>query len=446
MPPNSINRVGENILWLIGDKLFRIALGVVVLGAIARYLGLSQFGVLNYAVGLMAIFASVASLGIEGIVIRELVKSPNKASVILGTAFVLRCSGAIFAVGLVFLSGLVTRNSDVIAPLALVVSLAFLPQSFEVIDLWFQKNIQSKFTVMAKGLAALLGAGVKISLVLWKAPLMWFGVALAFDAVFNAVVLVYQFRLRGQSIRAWTPSIDIARVILRDSWPLIFSGFLVAVYMRVEQVLVMNFLGEASAGVYYAATRITEVWLFVPGLILSSVYPLLVEKRHNDLLAFRAQMQNVFDLLTGLGFGIAVGATVLAPFAIPLIYGPKYTGAISILLILAWGAPVVFSGSARAQYFLLENLTIYHTWSALIGIATNTSLALWLMPRFGARGAAMGAIAGYCISAYATSLVFSRLRECGRLQTKAFLLLFRLRQVLDELRRLLACWKIQSEN
>lgn len=422
------------MLWLVGDRVFRMALGMVVLAVLARYLGPAQFGVLNYAIGLAAVFATVASFGIEGIVIRELVKQPDKTHQILGAAFGLRLAGAAIAMALVYLFGLLTHADAAIAPLALLVALGFLPQSMDVIDLWFQKNIQSRYTVTAKMAAAVVGAAVKIGLVLNDAPLIWFGAALSFDALLIGMALAVQYRLRGERITAWSPSFTMAQLIVKDCWPLILSGLLVALYLRVEQIMVMNMLGAKSAGIYYAAIRVSEIWVFIPTLILSSIYPLLVSKRGNDRGGYLQQLQSVFDLLTGLGFLVAVMVSVMAPFIIPLLFGKEYSDAVVILIILAWSAPIVFSGAVRAQYFLLENLTIYHTWSALIGIAINIGLAWWLMPRYGITGAAIGALSGYFVSAFVTSWLFWRLRECALFQTRSFLLPFRMRSAYSKLK------------
>ncbi|MBI5383520.1 MAG: flippase [Verrucomicrobia bacterium] len=419
-------QVGANVMWLAGDRLFRMGLGFVVLGMVARFLGTSQFGVLHYAIGLTSIFAPVANLGIEGIVIRELVKSPAQAHVILGTAWVMRlCAGGV-AIALVYLAAQLAGQSAAVAPMIVVVALAFLPQSFDVIDLWFQKQIQSKYTVLAKSLGALAGAALKITLVLWKAPILWFCGAVAFDAVFNAVALVWVFRGRSQLITSWRPSLLVARLILRDSWPLMVSGFLTAVYLRVEQVLVMNMLGSHSMGIYYASARLAESWNILPGLLLSSIYPILVEKRQHDLQNYRQKLQGVFDLLTGMGFAIAVVVTLFAPGIISLLYGAKYAGAVPILAVQAWTAPILFSGSVRGQFLLLENLTVYHTFAALLGIAANVTFALLLIPRYGAVGASVAALGAGWIAAHLSSFLFAELRECARLQTKAFFLPLRL--------------------
>jgi PST family polysaccharide transporter len=318
----------------------------------------------------------------------------------------------------------------------IVVSLAFFPQSFEVIDLWFQKSIQSKYTIVAKAVAVLLGAAARFWLVAVNASLMAFGAMTILDAVLNAIALVFIFHRRGQTIRTWRFCKPEALVLFQDSWPLILSGILVAVYTRVEQVLVMNKLGEHNAGIYYAAVRITDLWGFIPGLILPSVYPLLVQARESNRERYVQRLQIVFDLLTGLGYAAAIVVSLASPLLIGAIYGSRYQQAAAILAVRAWITPITFSGSVRAQYFLMERTTIYHTWSALVGIGCNIGLALALMPHFMALGAAISVLISYAISAYLTSAIFARLRECLVLQTKAFLLPFRLAAFIRSLRQL----------
>ena len=168
------------------------------------------------------------------------------------------------------------------------------------------------------------------------------------------------------------------------------------------------------------------MWAFIPTLILSTLYPLLVEARQRDPVKYNEKLQMVFDVITGIGYAVALGATLLAHWGIPLIYGADFNAAVPILMIQAWSAPVIYNGSVRAQYFLLENLTIYHTVSILLGLATNITLSIFLLARFGLAGAAFGALAGYWVSGYFSCFLFSELRPCARLQTRSFLLPFRL--------------------
>lgn len=436
MQKRALHAVGANFLWLAGERLLRIVLGLFILGYVARYLGKVQFGLLSYASSMTAIFAVIANAGIDGIVIRELVKYPEKKGEILGSAWGIKFFGAILIVVGFGVMAVVRRQSEFFV-LAVVISLSMLPQSFEVIDLWFQKLVQSKFTVKAKTFAYIFSALTKILLIVFHAPLIFFCAALAMDVVFYALSLVLVYSRTGETLQSWRFRLPVARELLRDGWPLIISGVVVALFIRIEQIFVMKWLGEDVAGTYYAALKINDVWNMLPALLLPSLYPLLVQTREKQGGRYTERLQDVFDVLTALGFAVAIGTTIAAPFLIPLIYGPKYADAVPILIIQAWAAPFTFSGAVRAQYFLMERLTLYHTWSALIGIVVNVALAITLIPRWGAPGAACGALLGYAVSAYLTSLIFGKLRACGKFQSKAFLAPFRIHTLLSHVQKAL---------
>lgn len=416
----------QNLLWLAADRLLRMGVNVLVLGLVARHLGPEQFGVMNYAVGLAGIFAPVATLGMDGIVIRELVTTPAQSATTLGTAFVLRLAGdrsSRFGGGggvvdagrgdgrAAGVGGSAGVSAAVVRCDRPVVSAA---GAVEVYGHRAGGGAAVGGRVEDRAGVALAGAGAGVL------RRVGGGCVVGRGGVGSDVSGA------GERIFDWRVSWSAAENLLRQSWPLILSGLLVAGYLRVEQLLVMERLGSRSAGIYYAAVRITEIWLFVPGLILSSFYPLLLEKRVHDRAEYEVWLQRLFDALTGLGYVVALGAGLLAPWLIRLLYGAEYEPAAVILMILAATAPVIFSGSVRAQYFLLENLNLYHTWSALVGMAMNVGMALALMPRWGASGAAAGALAGYFLSAVGTSLVFPALRQCGSWQVRALLLPFRL--------------------
>ncbi|MGN6386778.1 MAG: oligosaccharide flippase family protein, partial [Verrucomicrobiota bacterium] len=227
MQKRALHAVGANFLWLAGERLLRIVLGLFILGYVARYLGKVQFGLLSYASSMTAIFAVIANAGIDGIVIRELVKYPEKKGEILGSAWGIKFFGAILIVVGFGVMAVVRRQSEFFV-LAVVISLSMLPQSFEVIDLWFQKLVQSKFTVKAKTFAYIFSALTKILLIVFHAPLIFFCAALAMDVVFYALSLVLVYSRTGETLQSWRFRLPVARELLRDGWPLIISGVVVA--------------------------------------------------------------------------------------------------------------------------------------------------------------------------------------------------------------------------
>lgn len=410
-------------------------IGLFALGYVGRYLEIAGFGALNFALTLTMLFSSIATLGIDGVVIRELVSQPERRDEILGTAFVLRIIGAFAAIAVVTLSALAFRSSGAPLHLLVILSLAFLPQSFDVIDLWFQKNIQAKFTVVAKTTAAITGALVRIGLAHNHAPLWTFGAAAIIEACVFGAGLVTIFHRNGLRVRAWRFAPKLAALILGNSWPLIISGLTVAIYQRIETFLVWDWLGASAAGVYFASQNIFNLWGTIPALLLPTLYPLLIEQRKQDTVEYERRVQSVFDLLTAAGLVIAIAGVVIAPFVVSLIFGAKYNAAIPILMIQSCATPFTFSGSVRGLFLVMENLNMYSAASAAVGIAANVTAAIFLMPHFGARGAALGALIGYAVSAVVTSWLFAKLHPCARYQTRSLFILLRLPSAYADIRR-----------
>lgn len=428
--------IGANLSWLVLIRVFQLLVGVVVLGAVGRYLGPEQFGLLNYAISLTVIFGAFATLGMDGIVIRDLVRSPDKSDVIMGTAFFLRIGGGLVAIALVFLAVVATGEPAAVRMLAIIGSLSLIPNSLSVLELWFQKSVEAKYTVIARIVAVVMSSALRLLLVYHQVPLVWFAVMHIVEALLVGVALLSTYNARGRVIRTWKFDVKVAKALLRDSWPLAASGFLISAYLRVEQILVKAQLGDYEAGVYFSASRIAEVWAFIPFALLSTLYPILVADRAGNPERFKARIQFIFDLLTGMGFLIAVAMTLLGPYLLPFIFGEKFRAAVPILVIQAWTAPIAFNASTRAQCMMLEGQTIFHTPVVLIGIVVNITAALFLMTQIGAMGAAVAVLLSSTVTGYVTSFIFRPLRAYCSVQTKSFLLPLRLRSFLGSLKKL----------
>lgn len=413
----------QNILWLAGERLTRAALTVTVLGVVARHLEPSGFGRLNFALSAVAIAGALATFGLEGLVVGALVKSPGEEGRVLGTAFRLRLIAGLLASALVTLMSAALPAFREDAVLVGIVSLGLWLQPADVIDLWFQRQLQSRRTVIVRLVAVAIGAGIKLGLAVSGARLTAFAWAQVIEAACFAGALMFTYR-RNSRLSAWVWDGEIAREFWRRGAPLAVAGIVVALSLRLDQLLVRAWLGEQTAGAYFAATRLTEIALFAGTATTLSLFPPLAAAHAKSPAAFAERLQPMFDALSALGWITAIAFTALGPAAITTLYGHDYAAAIPALAWQGWGCLFALSAGARWQFILLAAPTGLNLAAALSSLLTQIVLAGWLIPAHGATGAAMAWTVAAIVSGYVTSFLFPGLRPVVGAQTKGLLIPF----------------------
>ena len=133
-----IQKIIANFGWLVADKILRMIVGLFVGVWVARYLGPQQFGLWNYATAFSSLFISFAALGLDGIVVRELVKRPGSQNELLGTAFILKLIGAFVTLLVtIFVITLIRIGDNLTLWLVGISAAGFIFQSINVIDFLF---------------------------------------------------------------------------------------------------------------------------------------------------------------------------------------------------------------------------------------------------------------------------------------------------------------------
>lgn len=418
--PN-LEKALTNTGWLFGDKVLRMGVGLFVGVWVARYLGPEQFGLFNYAMAIVALFGSVASLGLNGIVVRDLVKETEAANETLGTTFLLQAIGGLFAFGLAVLAVSFARPNDNLAKL-LVAVLGFVMvfKCTDVVRYWFESQVKSKYVVWLESGIFLVLAVVKVGLILMEASLMAFVWAAFAESVLVAVGLLGVFARRGGALSAWRIRYDRAKRLLKNSWPLILSGIAVMVYMRIDQIMLGQMLGDEAVGTYTAAVRISEVWYFIPSAIVASVFPSIVLAKKQSEGLYYERLQKLYDLMVLLALGVAIPMTFFSDWLVVLLFGIDYVEAGSVLALQIWSGLFVFIGLASGSWYLTENLQMMAFNRTLLGAVVNILANLLLIPAYGIVGAAIGTVLSQMAAAYLFDFLHPKTRKNFWMKTKSF--------------------------
>ena len=399
-----------------------MGVGLIVGVWVARYLGPEQFGALNFAIAFVALFGAFASLGLDGIVVRDIVREPEKKYEILSTAFILKLSGGCVAFLIALVAIFIIRPAESHTHwLVGIIAAGMIFQSFDAIDLWFQSQVQSKYTVIAKNSAFVVFALVRVILILNKAPLTAFAWATFAEIILGASVLI-MFYLKQKTAPVWCPQIDTGRKLLKESWPAILSGLAIMIYMRIDQIMLSQMAGNRAVGLYSAALRFSEIWYFIPIAIVSSVMPSLTQAKQESEELFLTRMQQLFNNLVKVAYAIAIPMTFISTFLVMSFYGQAYKEAGIILAIHIWTAVFVFLGVGMSPWILNEHLIKFSFYQTTMGAIANIILNIILIPKYGGIGAAISTLASQIIAAYIALIITKKSRIIFKLESKSLLL------------------------
>lgn len=370
-----------------------MGVGLLVMVWVARYLGPQQFGLFNFATAFVGLFGAVAGLGLQSIVVRDIVRGSTCKEETLGTAAMLQLSGGVLAYGIILGTIFWLRPDDFLAKwLVAILGSMMLFKVSEVAVQWFESQVLSKYTVWVQNGSFLVFAALKVVLILGNAPLMAFACAAVAEAALVALLLLVMIEVHGPGLRKLKVSKERAKVLLADSWPLMLSGLTIALYMKIDQIMLGQMLGDEAVGIYSAATRISEVWYFIPMMIVASVFPAVMEAKKQSELLYHQRLQRLYDLMVWLSVAVALPMTFLAAPIVFLLYGPAYAEAGTVLAIHIWATVFVFLGVASGQWFIAENRQILSFQRTLLGAAINIVLNYVFIPQFGVVGAAYATV------------------------------------------------------
>ena len=407
-----------NTGWLLVDRILRIVIGLTIGAWLARYLGPAQFGQLAYVLSFIAFFQIIADLQADGFVVRDIAQERGDVSVILGTTLSIRLifgiAAWLCASGLMFL--LHPKEQELFF-LTVIIGGTMVFRASETVDLWFQSQSQSKRTVAAKFVAYLFSNGVKVTLLLLKAPLVAFAGVMCLECAATALGLATAYR-RFPTPNRWKTTLKQAKTLLNLCWPFIACGFMTTVFLRIDQIMIREMLGERELGLFAAALPISQALTVLPSTLIISLAPFVARKMGQDERLYEDALVTIFRAFAILSLSGAAIIAFASPWLIRLMYGSQYESSAVILSVHVFVNILIFQGFAQELWVVNKNVrsvTLLSTFvAAVIGVASNAIL----IRKFGA----LGAVFSYMLAQTASIVVIPCLlrRDLLDLYKRAF--------------------------
>jgi O-antigen/teichoic acid export membrane protein len=387
-----------NTGWLLFDRILRIIIGLTIGAWTARYLGPAQFGELAYVISFIAFFQVVADLQADGFIVRDIAQEKEDPSIILGTALRLRLLIGTFSwlLAIAVMAILHPADSQLIL-LSSIIGASLVFRASDTVDLWFQSQSQSKLTVFAKVIAYLFSNIIRVSLLIWKAPLVAFAGVLCLEWAALALALAIAYR-RFPTRNSWKAGANQAKVILHQCWPFLISAFLMTAFSRFDQIMLKELMGERELGIYAAAIPISQIWTVIPVTLVTSIGPFVARRKYASEELYQETLVSIFRYFALISSLSAIITAFASPWIIRIMYGELYKSSALVLSIYVFSNVFTFQGIAQSLWVTNDNVrtvTLIGTLlSTVICVASNTLM----IRKFGTIGAAYTIVLVECIS------------------------------------------------
>jgi len=376
---------------------------------VARYLGPENLGKLSYAQSFVAIFSMFASLGIDQIVYRDLVDHPERENEILGTAITTKFVFGIATFIVTVLVGYLINDEPLLTWLIGICAFTFIVQPVGTVGHVFSARVLSKYTTVVSLAIAIIVPILKLLVIVFDQGILFFATIIAAEGLLNSLFSYVLYRhVFGGSWRTWSAHLETFTGLLKNAWPLMFVGITGYIYVRVDQVMILHFIDAKTVGFYEAAVRLTDPLGFLPGTIMGSLFPALINARKINQNEYRKRLRSLAFLTLGTSGVLALCIFIAAPYLVAVLYGPEFNETVHILRIYVWSTVGTIATMLMYNYFIAEQKTYLQLIYTGLGVIVNVCLNFILIPKFGATGAATATLltVGFIVMSFLLSKRF----------------------------------------
>lgn len=412
------NRVLKNASWIIVCKVIQAILTLIVTMLTARFLGPSDFGVINYAASVVAFFVPVMQLGLNSTLVREVVSKPEREGEIMGTAVTMSFASALLSIlGIFAFTSVANYGEPETVTVSVLYGTLLLFQCFELIQYWFQAKLLSKYHAVSSLVAFAVTSAYKIYLLISGKGVYWFAVAQSLDYLIIAVALLaIYFKKSSGGMRF---SFMTARELFSSSKYYIVSSLMITLFLQTDKVMIKLMIDDAACGFYSAAATCAGMTSFVFSAIIDSLRPIIFENKEKSEEGYRKTLTALYTIVIYLSLLQSLFISLFSVFIIKLFYGVAYIEAAPTLAVLVWYTTFSYLGAVRNIWILAENKQKYLWIINMSGAGMNIVVNALLIPHIGILGAALASLVTQLFTNVVIGFIMKPIRGNNALMIKS---------------------------
>lgn len=401
----------RNISWMFWTRMITMGVSFLATLYIARRLGPTNFGELDYAVAVVSMFSWIGVWGVETVLNRELVKYPEERNRIMGTGVILRFAFGAIATIITVVFALFSPIETVSQILILILSFTNIIAAPSILQTDFTARAESKYPSLITMCVSIIINFAKIIILLLGKGVIYLAIIMLFEQILYAVSYITIYKLKARGVFAqWEFSKTSAKVIIKSGTAIAFLALFSMIYARIDQIMIRNILDAQQVGLYSAGVRLVEVWNFLPAIIGGALYPAILNARKISEKLYHARLRKLFIFYLIPSICIAFFLSIFSHLLILLIFGSKFIGGYHALQVYAWSIIGTFIGYYIMIVLFNDDHRRILVLTTVLPAIVNVVLNIYWIPIFGITGAAYATLISYSLVPI-IPLLFKRSRE-----------------------------------
>ena len=411
-------------IWLVGEKLFTLTVNLVIMLMIARSLGPESYGTLNYLLAIIALLAPIPALGLNSLITKEVLNRVSEREKIIGTSLMIRLLGSIAGLAIITTLCFVTNIANGNNTSLILLAVANIFAATGVIDFYLQAKMLNQAVVKMRVVVMLIANSMRLFGLYLNVGVEFYILVACLELILTGIGFLVLYHMNTKSLFKLAPKLSEGRYLLGKSSWLLLSGIAAIIYLKMDQVMLGLLSNQTQVGIYSVASRLSEVWYFIPTAIVVSFFPKLIKLKSSP--RYLIELQKLNDVLFLLAVLVAIPTTLLAKPVIILLFGEEYQAAGIVLSIHIWAGVFIFMRTLLSKWLINENLLKFSLITQITGAMFNVLLNFWLIPLYGAIGAAVATVISYASASYFALFFHKSTLPMAKVMSKSFLLPIRL--------------------
>lgn len=383
----------KNIFWLTASQMIsRFARAFFLIYA-ARVLGVFEYGIFGYVLGLVGFFTIFSDVALNSILTREAAKDKGRELHYFATIFWLKIALlAGTALLIIFVAPLFSGIPEATPLIPFIALMAVFDGIRELGIALFRARERMEFEAIITIIIDLTIVACGYALIRVNPTAGYLIFSYIISAFFG--VLIGLFLLHKEYLTIFSHfTKELIRPVVTTAAPIAMIGIVGLFMVNVDIIMLGWFRSAYDIGLYTASQRIFQLFSSFVSIIAMSVFPTLSRLASgSDTNRMRLLITKSFVGAFVVAFPLVTGCVLLAQPIIVFLYGQSFIDAASSLQILSAMLLIQFTS------VILGNLAFvfdrHNEMWPLVSIAVlfNVTLNLLLIPQFGITGAAWSTV------------------------------------------------------